>query len=68
MNPYRGSLTPEERAKVTELQDELIERFVEYRDAVAEGREARAEELQAEIDGLLREKEDIEKGAVVGSA
>jgi len=68
MNPYRGSLTPEERAKVTELQDELIERFVEYRDAVAEGREARAEELQAEIDGLLREKGDIEKWAAVGSA
>jgi hypothetical protein len=61
-------LTPEERARITELQDVLIERFVEHAEALADGQEARAEELRAKIDGLLREKEEVEKWAVVGSA
>jgi hypothetical protein len=68
MGQYRGRLTPEERARITELQDVLIDRFVEHKQAVAEGRQARAKDLQAEIDGLLREKEEIEKWAAVGSA
>jgi len=68
MGQYQGRLTPEERARITELQDVLIDRFVEHKQAVAEGRQARAKELQAEIDGLLREKEEIEKWAAVGSA
>lgn len=46
----------------------LIDRFVEHAEAAADGREARAKELQAEIDGLLREKQEIEKWAAVGSA
>jgi hypothetical protein len=50
------------------VQDLLIERFVELREAAAEGREARTEELEAEIDCLLREKQDIEKWATLGSA
>ena len=49
-------------------RDLLIERFVELRGAVAAGWNARAAELEAEIDGLLREKEEIERWAVVGSA
>ena len=51
-----------------ELQDLLIERFVEHREAVAEGREERVKTAEAEIDSLLREKEEIEKWAVAGSA
>ena len=50
------------------MQDLLIERFVEFREAMADGRQDRIEELETEIDGLLREKEEIEKWAVVGSA
>ena len=68
MRQHRGILTPEERARVMELQDLLIERFVEQREAVAEGQEDRAKTVEAEIDSLLREKEEIEKWAAVGSA
>jgi len=68
MGQQRGLLTPEERARITERQDMLIERFVEHKDAVAGGQEARAKELLAEIDGLFREKEEVEKWAAVGSA
>ena len=51
-----------------ELQDLLIARFVEQREAVAEGQEERVKTLDEEIDSLLREKNEIEKWAVVGSA
>ena len=68
MGLQRGFLTPEERARITELQALLIERFVEHREAVAEGQEERVKTAEAEIDSLLREKEDIEKWAAVGSA
>jgi hypothetical protein len=64
----RGFLTPEERARITELQDLLIERFVERREAAAEGQEERVRTVEAQIDSLLREKEEIEKWAAVGSA
>ena len=37
MSQSRGLLTPEERARITELQDLLIHRFVEHREATAEG-------------------------------
>ena len=68
MGQHRGILTPEERARITELQDLLIERFVEQREGVAEGQEERVKTVEAEIDSLLREKEEIEKWAAVGSA
>jgi hypothetical protein len=68
MGQRRGLLDPEERDRVTELQDALIECFLDHKEAVAEGDERRAEELQGEIDGLLREKDEIEKWATVGSA
>jgi hypothetical protein len=61
-------LTPEERARITELQDLLIERFVERREAAAEGQEERVNTVEAEIDSLLREKKEIEVWAVVGLA
>jgi hypothetical protein len=68
MGQHRGLLTPEERARITELQDLLIDRFVEYREATAEGEEERVKRLEAEIDDLLREKKEVEKWATVGSA
>ena len=64
----RGFLTPEERARIAELQDLLIDRFVEHREASANGQEERVKALEAEIDSFLREKEEIEKWAVLGSA
>ena len=51
-----------------ELQDLLIDRFVEHREAVGYGQEERVKSLEAEIDSLLREKKEIEKWAAVGSA
>ena len=68
MRQQRGILTPEEQARVMQLQDLLIERFVEQREAVAEGQEERVGTVEAQIDSLLREKEEIEKWAAVGSA
>ena len=68
MGQDRDVLTPEERARITELQEELVDRLFERDEAVAAGQESRAEELQAEIHDLLREKEEIEKWAAVGSA
>ena len=63
-----GFLTPEERARITELQDLLIDRFIEHREASANEQEERVKTLEAEIDRLLREKEEVEKWAAVGSA
>ena len=68
MGQPRGFLTPEERARITELQDLLIDRFVEHREATANGQEERVRTLEAEIDSLLREKEEVEKWAAAGSA
>jgi hypothetical protein len=68
MSQQRGILTPEEQARVMQLQDLLIDRFVEHREAVAEGQEERVRTVEAQIDSLLREKEEIEKWATVGSA
>jgi hypothetical protein len=68
MGQYKGLLTPEERARITELQDLLIDRFVEHRKATAEGEDERVKRLEAEIDDLLREKEEVEKWATLGSA
>jgi hypothetical protein len=68
MGQHRGILTPEEQARIIEVQDLLIERFVEQREAVAEGQEERVKRVEAEIDSLLHEKEEIEKWAAVGSA
>jgi hypothetical protein len=68
MGQPRGFLTPEERARIAELQDLLIDRFIEHREATANGQEERVKTLEAEIDSLLREKEEVEKWAAVGSA
>jgi hypothetical protein len=68
MSQHRGLLTPEERARITELHDQLIDRFVEHRDATAQGEEDRVRVLEAEIDDLLREKAEVERWATLGSA
>jgi hypothetical protein len=68
MSQRRGLLTPEERARIMQLQDLLIERLIEHREAVAEGQEERVKTVEAEIDSILREKKEIEKWAAVGSA
>ena len=68
MGQHRGLLTPEERATITELQDRLIDRFVEHREATAQRQEGRVREVEAEIDDLLREKEEVERWAAAGSA
>ena len=51
-----------------QLQDLLIDRFVEHREAAAAGQEERVKIVEAEIDGLLTEKAEIENWAAVGSA
>jgi molybdenum-dependent DNA-binding transcriptional regulator ModE len=62
-------LAPEEgRARITDIQDLLIERFVERKEAIEEGREGRAKELEDEISKLQREKENVTRWAAVGSA
>jgi molybdenum-dependent DNA-binding transcriptional regulator ModE len=67
MTKYEG-LTPEERARITEIQDLLIERYVEHKEAIEEGQQVRAKELEAEIDELQREKENVTRWAAVESA
>ena len=68
MGQRKGLLTPEERARITELQDLLIDRFVEHREATAEGEDERVKRLGAEIDNLLREKEEVENWVTLRSA
>jgi hypothetical protein len=46
----------------------VIECFVEHRRATADGQAERVKVLEGEIDNLLREKQEIEKWATVGSA
>jgi hypothetical protein len=67
MTKYEG-LAPEERARITKIQDLLIERFVEHQEAIEEGQQVRAKELEAEINELEREKENVTRWAAVGSA
>jgi hypothetical protein len=42
-------LIPEERARITKIQDLLIERYVEQKEALDEGNRCRALELEFEI-------------------
>ena len=56
-------LTPEEQAQVMNIQDRLIELFVDRDKAAASGDEPRAQQLQDNIDDLLRERDDIKMWA-----
>ena len=68
MRDHEGFLTPEERARIRELHALVIECYVERKKTVADGREEHVKSMEAEIDSFLREKEEIEKWAVLGSA
>jgi|GEM_PF-4009187 len=54
---------PEERVRITEIQDLLIERYVEQKEALEEGKRCRAIELEFEIKELLHEKDKIKRWA-----
>ena len=54
---------PDERTGITEIQDLLIDRYVEQREALEEGKRCRAIELEFEIKELLNEKEKIKRWA-----
>ena len=62
MGQYDG-LSPEERARITEIQDFLIGRYVEQKEACERGDNARAKEIALEIKELQREKEEIKEWA-----
>jgi len=56
-------LMPEERARITEIQDLLIDRYVEQKAALEEGKRCRAMELEFEIKELKHEKEKLKRSA-----
>jgi hypothetical protein len=56
-------LTPEERARITEIQEFLIDRYVEQNEALEKGDNVRAKEIGLEIKDLQREKEKIKEWA-----
>jgi hypothetical protein len=56
-------LMPEDRTRITEIQDLLIDRYVEQKEALGNGHRCRAIELQFEIKELLHEKEKIKQWA-----
>ena len=68
MGQHGAHLTPEQRARISELEDLLIDRLVARREAKAAGQKSWVRELEAEIDDLLREKEEVEEWATAGSA
>jgi hypothetical protein len=55
-------LIPEERARITRIQDLLIDRYVEQKEALDEGNRCRAMELEFEIKELLHEKRASSSG------
>jgi hypothetical protein len=61
--PVDPPLTPEEQAQVFDIQERLIELFVDREHAVAAGNQADADTLQGEIDDLLRRRDDIKMWA-----
>ena len=58
-NGKNKHLMPEEQARIIEIQDLLIDRYVEQKEAMCEGNRCRAIELEFEIKELLHEKEKI---------
>jgi hypothetical protein len=55
----------EEQARITDIQDLLIDRYVEQKEALCQGNRCRAIELEFEIKELLREKVKIREWAAV---
>jgi hypothetical protein len=60
-----NQLTPEERARIAEIQDLLIDRYVEQKEALDKGLKAHAIEIALEIKELHREMEKIKEWAKV---
>jgi hypothetical protein len=58
-------LTTEERPRLTELQDLLLDRYVEQNEALEEGKKDRAMAIEFEIKELKREMEEIKEWANV---
>jgi len=58
-------LTPEERTRITEIQDLLIDRYVEQKEALEKGEKARVIEIGFEIKELKREIEEVKEWAGV---
>ena len=67
MTKYDG-LMPEERARITEIQDLLIDRYVVQKEALEKGDHLRAKKIELEIKELHREKEEIRGWASAPSA
>ena len=57
--------THEKRNRITDIQDLLIDRYLEQKEAILEGNRCRAIELEFEIKELRREKDKIEYWAIV---
>ena len=57
--------THEKRNRTTDIQDLLIDRYLEQKEAILEGNRCRAIELEFEIKELRREKDKIEYWAAV---
>ena len=62
MERYHG-LSPEEQTRITDIQDLLIELYVEQKKELEEGEQARAREIEFEIKELKREMETIKEWA-----
>jgi hypothetical protein len=62
------NLALEDRARLTEIQDLLLERIIERKEAIERDQDVRAKVLENEIKELKREKENIRKWITVGSA
>jgi hypothetical protein len=62
------NLALEDRARLTEIQDLLLERIIKRKEAIGRGQDGRAKILENEIKELKREKENIRKWITVGSA
>ena len=58
-------LTPEERERITEIQDLLIDRYVEQKEMIEEGNKTRSIEIDIEIKKLKRELEKVKEWATV---
>ena len=54
-------LTLEKRARITEIQDLLIERYVEKKQKIRKNNKIRTKEIEFEIKKLKREMEEIEE-------
>jgi len=56
---------PEEWARITEIQDLLLDRYLEQKEALDEGNRCRAIKLEFEIKELLHEKKRIKQWVAV---